>query len=179
VTEAPPRRRRAVLLSACAVGLALLVGTTLARRQTRTIPLGARKQWDDFAFAVTDVHRVEAINGLRPERGTFLVVRFGIRNMAKRVDYQFHPERMGIEDAQGRTYSLAVEATRRRQALPEGQPGCDAPIPAGKSCTTDLIFDVPTDIALPRLFMSSGPLGDAMGWLFEGKVRFALEGEPR
>jgi hypothetical protein len=178
VTEAPPRRRRTVLFSACAVGLALLVGTTLARRQTRTIPLGARKQWDDFAFAVTDVHRVDSIDGLRPTRGVFLVVRFGIRNMAKRVDFRFQPDRMGIEDARGRTYSLAAEVTRRRQASPAGQPGCDAPIPAGKSCTTDLVFDVPADVASPRLFMSSGTIGDAMGWLLEGKVRFALEDEP-
>jgi hypothetical protein len=179
VTEAPPRRRRAILLSACAVGLALLVGTTLSNRQTRTIPLGARKQWDDFAFAVTDVHRVEAIDGLRPTRGAFLVVRFGIRNMAKRVDYKFHPDRMGIEDSRGRTYSLAAEATRRRQTSPEGMPGCDAPIPGGKSCTTDLVFDVPADFASPRLFMSTGTVGDALGWLLEGKVRFALEEEPR
>ena len=57
-SEAPPRRRRTILLSTCVVGLSLLVALSLTNRRTRTIPLGSRKQWDDFAFAVTDVHRV-------------------------------------------------------------------------------------------------------------------------
>jgi hypothetical protein len=53
--------------------------------------------------------------------------------------------------------------------------GCETPIPAGKSCTTDLVFDVPADLASPRLRMSSGAVGDALDWLISGKVRFALE----
>ena len=97
--------------------------------------------------------------------------------MAKHVDYQFRPERMMIEDAQGAVYPLAAEATRRHAATPQGLPGCEGPIPAGKSCTTDLVFDIPSDADSPMLFLSSGKLGDALGWLLEGKVRFALKDE--
>jgi hypothetical protein len=91
VSEGGSRRRRTILLLASVVGLVIVVGITLAARRSETIPLGARKQWDDFAFAVVDVRRLDAIDGLKPSRGSFLVVRFGIRNKAKRVEYRFQP----------------------------------------------------------------------------------------
>jgi hypothetical protein len=167
------------LLALSTFVLVAAAGAFLASLRERVIPLGRPHRFDDFAFAVVNVHRLDALDDLRPDRGTFLVVRLGIRNQAKRVDYQFRPESAWVEDANGRRYSFAAGATRRRAEAPGGMPPCDRPIEAGSSCTTDLVFNVPGDVRTPRLILSSGTVGDVLDRVLEGKVRFALDDEPR
>jgi hypothetical protein len=177
--ESPTRRptRGVVLVVGSTIVLLLAVGLFFAAGRERVVPLGRPHRFDDFAFGVVNVHRLDAIEGLKPERGLWLVVRLGIRNQAKQVDYQFRPETAWVEDAQGHRYSVAAEATRKRQESPGALGACDKPIPAGSSCTTDLVFDVPADVWMPRLMMSSGAIGDALDRILEGKVRFALDEE--
>ncbi len=170
--------RRLVALVASTLVLVLAVTLFFAGNRERIVPLGRPQRFDDFGFAVVNVHRLEAIDGLRPQRGMFLVVRLGIRNQAKRVDYQFHPEMTFVEDAKGLRFPVSDEATRRRSEGPGGLPPCDRPIIAGSSCTTDLVFDVPASVRRPRFGLSSGAVGDFLDRLLEGKVRFALDDEP-
>jgi hypothetical protein len=176
-SKAPTSRRIPLLVGSTFV-LLLAVGLFFAQGRERVVALGRPQRFDDFAFAVANVHRLDAIDGLRPERGMFLVVRLGIRNQAKRVDYQFRPAMAFVEDADGVRYSLSTEATRRRASSPGGLPTCDQPIPAGSSCTTDLVFDVPAGVRSPRFLLSSGTVGDLLDRIIEGKVRFALDDEP-
>jgi len=177
-TTTAPSRLRFALLATSTIVLLVAVGLFFAVRRERVVALGRPERFDDFAFAVANVHRLDSIEGLRPERGLFLVVRLGIRNQAKRVDYQFRPETALIEDAGGRRYPIAAEATRRRADSPGSLPPCDRPIPAGSSCTTDLVFDVPSDVRTPRLRLSSGAVGDFLEGIISGQVRFALDDEP-
>ncbi len=174
-----PGRLRSVLLAASTIVLVVAVGLFFASRRERIVALGRPHRFDDFAFAVANVHRLDAIEGSRPARGLFLVVRLGIRNEAKRVDYQFRPEAASIEDGDGRIYPLDAVAMRHRLASPASLGACDRPIPAGSSCTTDLVFDVPAGVRSPRLRLSSGIVGDALDRILTGKVRFALDDEPR
>ncbi len=174
-----PTSRRIPLLVGSTFLLLFAVGLFLAQGRERVVTLGRPQRFDDFAFAVANVHRLDAIDGLRPERGMFMVVRLGIRNQAKRVDFRFRPETAFVEDANGDRYPLSTEATRRRGSSPGGLPPCDQPIPAGSSCTTDLVFDVPASIRVPRFLLSSGTIGDLLDRILEGKVRFALDDEPR
>jgi hypothetical protein len=175
-SKAPASRRIPLLVGSTFV-LLLAVGLFFAQGRERVVALGRPQRFDDFAFAVANVHRLDAIDGLRPERGMFLVVRLGIRNQAKRVDYQFRPGMAFVEDANGVRYPLSTEATRRRTSSAGGLPPCDQPIIAGSSCTTDLVFDVPASIRTPRFLLSSGTVGDLLDRILEGKVRFALDDE--
>jgi hypothetical protein len=179
--ESPPRQpsRGVVLVVGSAIVLLLAVGLFFAAGRERVVPLGRPHRFDDFGFAVVNVHRLDAIEGLKPERGLWLVVRLGIRNQAKQVDYQFHPSTAWVEDAQGHRYPVATEASRKRQESPGALAACDRPIPAGSSCTTDLVFDVPADVRTPRLMLSSGAVGDLLDRILEGKVRFALDDEAK
>jgi hypothetical protein len=174
MSRATPRER-GQLVAVAAIGLILVVGMILAMRKERVIPPGTPIRFDDFAFAVVDVRRPDTIDGLRPANGSFLVVRFGVWNQAKRVDYHFNQEKLMVEDATGRRFPLATEATKRRQRSPDGIAGCDQPIPAGKSCTTDLVFDLPTGAPDPSLRFTTDPLVAVLSWFFDGRVRFALE----
>jgi hypothetical protein len=155
------------------------VGLFFAQGRERVVALGRPNRFDDFAFAVANVHRLDAIDGLRPGRGMFLIVRLGIRNQAKRVDFQFRPETALVEDENGIRYPLSSEATQRRSGSSGGLPLCDRPIPAGSSCTTDLVFDVPSTVREPRFLLCSDWFGDLLDRILEGKVRFALDDEPR
>jgi hypothetical protein len=177
-SKAPPSRRLVVLVASTLI-LVLAVALFFAASRERIVPLGRPQRFDDFGFAVVNVHRLEAIEGLRPERGTFLVVRLGIRNQAKRVDYQFQPDTAFVEDARGLRFPVSAEATRRRSESSGGLPPCDRPIIAGSSCTTDLVFDVPASVRRARFGLPSGAVGDFLDRLLEGKVRFALYDEPR
>lgn len=180
MSDATPARRpsrRLILVVGSAVVLLVAALLVVAAGRERVVPLGRPQRFDDFGFAVANVHRLDAIEGLRPERGLYLVVRLGIRNEAKRVDYEFRPGSAWIEDASGRRYPLSPEATRRRQEAPGGLAACDKPIPAGSSCTTDLAFDVPADVREPRLMLAFDPVGDFLDRILTGKVRFALDDE--
>lgn len=170
------RGRRSHLVVYGLVGLTAVFGLIFAAsRRDRTIPLGAPARFDDFAFAVVDVRRLASIEGLKPVRGSFLVVRLGIRNQAKRVDFRFDAARTLVEGGDGRRFGLDGPATRRMETAPAGLPACDRPIQAGQSCTTDLVFDVPVDIRSPRLRLASDPVGDILDGLFEGgRAGFAL-----
>ena len=109
-----PTSRRVPLLVGSTLVLLLAVGLFFAQGRERVIALGRPQRFDDFAFAVANVHRLDAIDGFAPSAGSFLVVRLGIRNQAKRVDYQFRPGTAFVEDADGVRYPLSTEATRRR-----------------------------------------------------------------
>lgn len=172
------RGRKSHVLVYGLVALVAVVGLLLAAsRRDRTIPLGMPVRFDDFSFAVVDTRRLDAIDDLRPVRGSFLVVRLGIRNQAKRVDYRFQAGQTLVEGGDGRRYPIDPQATRTLSSTPSGLPGCDQPIPAGQSCTTELVFDVPRDARSPRLRLSSGPIVDVLDGLFEGgRAGFALEG---
>lgn len=176
-TEAVAPGRRGFLLAVATIVLVIAVGLFFAARRQQVVPLGRPHRFDDFAFAVANVHRLDAIEGRKPERGLFLVVRLGVRNGAKRVDFQFRPERFVVEDASGRTYPVSPDATRRRASAPGGLPACDDPIPPGASCTMDLVFDVPADVRVPRLKLATGVVGDFLDRVMQGKVMFALDGE--
>ena len=109
-----PSRRRAGLLAASTIALLVAVGLFFAARRERVVPLGRPERFDDFAFAVVNVHRLDAIEGIRPGLGLFLVVRLGIRNQAKRVDYEFRPEMTSIEDAAG---AAVIRSRPRRRGV--------------------------------------------------------------
>jgi hypothetical protein len=175
----PPRPKsgRLALLGLSTLVLVLAVAAFFAARREHVVTLGRPHRFDDTAFAVANVHRVGTINDLRPERGLFLVVRFGIRNQARAVDFLFRPEPVWIEDAEGRRYPVSDRATRAHINSPGGLPACDEPIPAGKSCTMDLVFDVPADIKTPRLLVASDGVAEILDRIVEGKVRFALDDE--
>jgi hypothetical protein len=177
VSENPGRRGHLVVYAL--VGLVVVVGLLVgASRRSRTIPLGTPVRLDDFSFAVVDVRRLDAIDGLKAARGSFLVLRLGVRNQAKRVDFQLDAGRTLVEGRDGRRFGLDAATTTRLASTPNGLPPCDGPIPAGKSCTTDLVFDVPRDLSSPRFRLGSGAIGDILDGIFEGgRIGFSLDKE--
>jgi hypothetical protein len=180
---APAPRRgggRLARLGLSTLVLVLAVAAFLAAARTTLVPLGRPHRFDDTGYAVANVHRVDAIGDAKPERGRFLVVRLGIRNQSRAVDLKFRPEAVLVEDAAGRRYPVASGATRAHHRAPGSLPPCDEVIPAGKSCTTDLVFDVPADVGAPRLVIASdGGATEILGRIVAGKVRFALDDEGR
>jgi Domain of unknown function (DUF4352) len=166
----------ATLAIAAAIGIALLAILALLNRRDQTVGLNQEIQYDDFAFSVLTVRKDGALgkSDAPGPNGVYYVVTIKVANHAVRVDYTFKKNSAVLVDSGGREFHLSRNG---QQALESSQgQQCVGPIPAGASCVTDVVFDLPTDVRLSQLRISEGGLaGDILDVVFFGKKRIALE----
>ena len=144
------------------LALALLLFLAVATRRESVVGMGQPIRFDDFAFQVTGVRRIDAAG----PQGRRYVVTLTVTNQAKRVSYQFRRQSAVLVDGRGREYRPSGPA-------PANDP-CAGPIPAGGSCRTELVYDLPADVQQPRLRISFGSVGDALESIIFGSKRIQL-----
>ncbi|HWO01618.1 MAG TPA: DUF4352 domain-containing protein [Blastocatellia bacterium] len=164
-------------LIVAAIGVSLLATLALLNRRDETVGLNHEIQYDDFAFSVISVRQAESVgtgNNLIKPAGVFYIVTLMISNHAVRVHYNYKRNCALLLDERGKEYlpssggQPALEATLSPAEL------CSAPIPAGQSCVTQIVFDVPSGVRASELRISFGPLGDFFDPIFSGRKRIAL-----
>lgn len=159
-----------------AIGISLLAVLALLNRRDQTVGLNQEIQYDDFAFSVVGARTAEALgkSDLQAPIGVYYVVTIKVANHAKRVDYTFKRNSAILVDAVGREFRMSQSGQQALEAA-QGQQ-CLAPIPAGASCSIDVVFDLPVDAHVAQLRISEGGLaGDILDVVFFGKKRIALE----
>ena len=154
-----------------AIALSLLAMLALLNRRDQRLGLNQEIHIDDFGFSVLSVRQTDAIgtgeHASKP-RGTYYIVAMKISNHAKRVNYKFKRSSAVLVDDAGRQYLFSREGQDALES-PSRLAACDAPIPAGASCTTDIVFDLPGEARLSHLRMSFGGLiGDLLDRVFLG-----------
>lgn len=159
------------------IGVSLLMIVAALNRRDQMVGLNQEIQYDDFAFSVIGVRKADAIgigDAEAKAAGAFYVVTLKIANHAKRVDYK--PQRASaiLIDAKGREFFQSESGQAALEAMQGSR--CYDPIPAGASCVTELVFDVPSDSNISQLRISEGGLvGDILDIIFFGKKRIELE----
>jgi hypothetical protein len=92
------------------------------------------------------------------------------------VSFEFKPTSPMLISKDGRQFRVSSEP---RQALITGVGGtdaCAAPIPPGSFCIKEVVFDVPDDLHVPWLKISSGGLaGDILDTIFYGRKVISLD----
>ena len=159
-----------------AVGISLLATLALLNRRDQTVGLNQEIQYDDFAFSVQEVRKASALgkSDWPAPNGVYYVVTIKVANHAVRVDYTFKKNSAVLVDSQGREFHLSKSGQQALETS-EGQQ-CIGAIPAGGSCLTDVVFDLPADAHVSQLKISEGGLaGDILDVVFFGKKRIALE----
>jgi hypothetical protein len=158
------------------IGIALLMMVAALNRRDQMVGLNQEIQYDDFAFSVMEVRKADGLGSGESAvnaAGGFYVVTLKIANHAKRVDYK--PKRASaiLIDDKGREF---FQSESGQAALESAQgPHCYNPIPAGASCVTELVFDIPADSHITQLRISEGGLvGDILDVVFFGKKRIEL-----
>jgi Domain of unknown function (DUF4352) len=160
-----------------AIGFSLLALLVLLNRRDETVSLNHEIQYDDFAFSVLSVRQAAFVgtgSSLVRPAGAFYIVTLKIANHAMRVDYKYKRDSALLIDERGKEYlpstggQPAFEATLSPTAL------CSAPIPAGQSCVTEVVFDVPTGVEISQLRITFGALADIFDPVFSGRKRIAL-----
>jgi len=158
------------------VGISLLMLVAALNRRDQMVGLNQEIQYDDFAFSVIEVRKADVLGTGDSEAkaaGAFYVVTLKIANHAKRVDYK--PKRASaiLIDDKGREFFQSESGQAALESVQE--PRCYDPIPAGASCTTELVFDIPADSHITQLRISEGGLvGDILDVVFFGKKRIEL-----
>lgn len=158
------------------IGVSLLMIVAALNRRDQMVGLNQEIQYDDFAFSVVEVRKADGLGSGESAvnaAGAFYVVTLKIANHAKRVDYK--PKRASaiLIDDRGKEFFLSEYG----QAALESVQGlrCYDPIPAGASCVTELVFDIPADSRITQLRISEGGLvGDILDIVFFGKKRIEL-----
>jgi hypothetical protein len=149
----------------------------LMNRRDQVASVNEEIRYDDFGYAVTGA-RYEKVIGtgaaaIAP-RGTFCVVTLDVRNHAQRVGYRFDPKVAVLTDDQGHEYNNSPRARSLLNEEGGGDP-CAGEVPAGQSCTTDLVFDVPEDSHGLVLRLSyANALTDLLDLVFWGRKRIRL-----
>lgn len=160
-----------------AIGFSLLAALVVMNRRDETVSLNHEIQYDDFAFSVLSVRQAEFVgmgrDSVRPA-GTFYIVTLKIANHAKRVDYRYKRNSPLLIDERGKEYPPSAEGQPALEATLTPEARCSAPIPAGSSCVTEIVYDVPTDVRVSELRISFGELGDLIDPIFSGRKRIAL-----
>ena len=158
------------------IGVSLLMIVAALNRRDQMVGLNQEIQYDDFAFSVMEVRKADGLGSGESAlnaAGAFYVVTLKIANHAKRVDYK--PKRASaiLIDDRGREFFLSASGQTALESL--RGPRCYDPIPAGASCVTELVFDIPADSHITQLRISEGGLvGDILDVVFFGKKRIEL-----
>ena len=158
-----------------AICISLVAMLAVLNRKDQVVGLKQEIQYDDFAFAVQGIRPAAPVGAAVTEaahRG-YCVVTLQIANHAKRVDFNFKKSTAILVDEQGREYHTSETA---QQAIGLNQtPTCTSPIPAGRSCTTELAFELPEDARASTFRVSEGGrVGDVLDLIFYGKKRITL-----
>ena len=168
------------IVVAVLAGFGLVLLWLLGAQSKHVIVVGLNQeiQFDDFAFSALGTRKAAALGGegaQKPSEGLYYVVTFKVANHAKRVDFEFNPATTVLVDGAGREYHISAQGQAVLESAQSRQGACKEAVPAGGSCITDLVFDVPVDINNPHIKMSFGKIGDFLDSIFYGKRRIALE----
>ncbi len=161
------------------LGLGLLSILALLNRHNQTVGLNQEIQYDDFAFSVLNVRKVNTSDRASSERNVgseFYVVTMKIANHARRVNYTFNRAVAILVDDRGNEYHLSEVAEKALEAQPTRAGGCESEIPPGNSCLTDIAFELPAGAKVSHLRISEGgTLGDVADTIFYGKKIIKVE----
>jgi hypothetical protein len=157
------------------LGVFLVVVLALLNRRNQAVGYNQEIQYDDFAFSVVNAKPVSTI-GNATAQGRFIVVTMKIANHARRVNYTFNKAVAILVDEDGREYHLSDAGQKALEAGPTHNGGCESEIPAGASCVTDVVFEVPNDARLSHFRISEGGMvGDVLDTVFYGRKIIKFE----
>ncbi len=171
VRPATKRWRRglvtAVLIAFLAIGLRAWLAPEVVYGTTRPI------RFDDFRFSVLGSREAEWTVENRPR--TFLIVTLKVENQARRVPYRFDRRVAVMVGDDGRESGISPEGQAildRARGTPDP---LTAPLPAGASATSELVFELPRTARNPRLKIShGGRIGDVLDDAIYGRRRLAV-----
>lgn len=159
-----------------AIGVSLLAMLAVLNRKDQTVGLNQEIQYDDFAFSVQGVRKANSLGSGESRtnaEGVYCVVTLKIANHAKRVDYTFKMSSPRLVDVEEKEFRVSVAGQLSLESTIGKQ--CSSPIPAGASCTSEVVFDLPADAELKQFRISEGGLvGDILDVVFFGRKRIEL-----
>lgn len=160
-----------------AIGFSLLALLVLLNRRDETVSLNHEIQYDDFAFSVLSVRKADFVGTgdtlVRPA-GAFYIVTLKIANHAVRVDYKYKRDSALLIDERGKEYLPSSEGQPALETTLSPAALCSTPIPAGQSCETEVVFDVPAGARISQLRITFGALADIFDPIFSGRKRIDL-----
>ncbi|HEY3135548.1 MAG TPA: DUF4352 domain-containing protein [Blastocatellia bacterium] len=159
-----------------AIGISLLAMIALLNRRDQIVGLNQEIQYDDFAFSALAVREARTLGSDQYQanaQGVYWIVTLRIANHAKRVDYRFKRSSPVLIDYTGRELRPSPSGQQALESVNGVR--CSEPIPAGASCTTEVVFDVPINSRVSGLRISEdGLAGDILEVIFFGKKRIEL-----
>ncbi len=158
------------------LGVLLVVFLALLNRRNQAVGFQQEIQYDDFAFAVVGAKEVSSIGQSEVTDGHFVIVTMKIVNHARRVNYTFHKAVVILVDENGGEYRLSPVGQKALDAEPTRNGGCESEIPAGASCVTDVVFEMPKGVTISHLRISEGgAVGDVLDTVFYGNKIIKFE----
>ena len=131
-------------------------GGAQSKRET-VVGLNEEIQFEDFALSAIGTRKAAALgdeDAQRPSEGVYDVVTFKVANRAKRAGFELNPTLTILVDGAGRD-TTCPQGQAILESIKSPEEACKDAIPAGSSCVTEIVFDVPVDINNPHINMHS------------------------
>lgn len=161
-----------------------LVGTSLTSDE-EALPPGATHRFCGvyldchLGVEVASARRVDALGPAdtptRPDHGAFAVVTVRVSSDAERATLSLRNPEVALHDASGAAWPRDPQGERALVLEGGAARPLEGEVTAGSSYTVDVVFDVPADLADPRLEVKSGEwleraselflIGDEDSWL--------------
>jgi hypothetical protein len=189
------RARRVCLATLIGLGLylALLVGFSFMSRE-KVLAFGEEKYFCEIdchlSYSVTNIRKTKTLGdepGTVTARGIFYVVTIRTRfdettTSPTRGDGLLWPNSrvVTVSDEQGNSYDVSTEGQRALAACEGSGTPLHTALRPGESYTTELVFDLPSDVSKPVLLMLEGwfvthfIIGHENSF-WHGKTKFRLE----
>lgn len=197
ITAAAGQTKTAIGMASLAAAIAVTYGAVLlglaVTSPDRVLAGGGRKYFCELdCHLATSVEGVETAKSVGPPSarlstaGRFVLVRvrtwFDPSTIAPwrgNAALTPNPRTAWVVDASGRRYPLSAEATRAAAAAGLPSDGLQRALRPGESSETTLAFDLPADLAKPKLFVGDPPGVESLvlgheNSPFHGKVLFEL-----
>jgi hypothetical protein len=162
-------------LGAWAALYAVVLVTVSARSEPHVLGHGEDQRFCGFyidchsQIAVLGVETLDSLPGVQPA-GRFYVVSLRVSSDAKVARMRLLDPRLTVRDASGRRYERSPAAEAALAAARGPLAPLTDPVEPGGSYATAVVFDLPRDVADPRLRVSQG-------WWADRLIEFFLVGD--
>lgn len=159
------------LASEVLIGLGIFAARK-ALRPARSLPRNTPVQYDDFVLTVTGARTLAGA----PPGFTRHAVSPRVDNRAIRVPFPFRRTLAVMEDKKGKWYPVLPEDQRTLDQADATPDPLAAPLPPGRSTSTELAFHLPAEARNPTLRITAGfPIGELLTTLYEGRTRLRID----
>jgi len=126
----------------------------------KPLPFGADVCFDDWCSTISNVEKPKTLKKGSSEfipQGQWIILHIKMSNHARGIAQKPSEPRIHIIDEMGNAWSFSKDGQKALESLSGSQPLLDTKLELHQTLETQLVFDVPKEIKMPKVLIEEGP----------------------